>query len=75
MDKFIDCLQRSSREASGHEELADLLQRDVDRDRDNPDLDKCLQIPAPRLSTINAESQLFMPCLKSHGIWIVWAPT
>ena len=23
----------------------------------------------------NAESQLFMPGLKSHGIWIVWAST
>ena len=52
LDKFIDCLRRSSREASGHEKLADLLQRDVDRDRDNPDLDKWLRIQASRLSTI-----------------------
>ncbi|CAI8038167.1 hypothetical protein GBAR_LOCUS21283, partial [Geodia barretti] len=63
LDKFIDCLQRSSLEASGHEELADLLQRDVDRDRDNPDLDKWLRIPAPRLSTI--KKALYWHCFWS----------
>ena len=61
LDKFIDCLQRSSRDASGHEELADLLQRDVDRARDNPDVDKWLRIPAPRLSTIKSESFCIQP--------------
>ena len=59
LDKFIDCLQRSSLEARGHEELADLLQRDVDRDRGNPDLDKWLRIPAPRLSAIKSESFVY----------------
>ena len=57
--QFVDCLQRSSLEARGHEELADLLQRDVDRDRGNPDLDKWLRIPAPRLSTIKSESFVY----------------
>ena len=56
LDKFIDCLRKSSTEARGHEELADLLQRGVDRDRDNPDLDDWLRIPAPGSSTVKSES-------------------
>ena len=56
LDRFIECLRRSSREARGHGELADELQRGVDRDRDHPDPDNWLRIPAPDSPTIKSKS-------------------
>ena len=54
LDRFIVCLRRSSREAPGHGELADMLEHD----RNSPNPDTGLRITVPELPLVRSKQMI-----------------
>ena len=54
LDRFIVCLRRSSREAPGHGELADILEHD----RNSPNPDTGLRITVPELPLVRSKQMI-----------------